>query len=129
MTVYDLLGADLPQQTRLVWMATGKTYLGPLRVINFLALAYMASYLIKPQARWLGWRPLKLVIRMGQNSLYVFCLGIFLSYLGHLVLVEFSARTATHFAVSLAGVGVMAAVAALMSWVRRTEAQKRRAGA
>jgi hypothetical protein len=31
--------------------------------------------------------------------------------------------------VSLAGVGVMAAVAALMSWVRRTEAQKRRAGA
>jgi hypothetical protein len=110
-------------------MATGKTYLGPLRVINFLALAYMASYLTKPQARWLGWRPLKLVIRMGQNSLYVFCLGIFLSYLGHLVLVEFSARTATHFAVSLAGVGVMAAVAALMSWVRRTEAQKRRAGA
>ncbi len=70
-----------------------------------------------------------MVTRMGQNSLYVFCLGIFLSYLGHLILVEFSSRTMTHLAVSLAGVGIMAAVAGTMSWIRRAEAQRRRVGA
>ncbi|MGQ0675559.1 MAG: OpgC family protein [Rhodospirillales bacterium] len=126
ITVYDLLGLDLPPQTRLIWLVNAKTNLGALRVVNFLALAYMAAYLVKPAAGWLGWAPCGLVIRMGQNSLYVFCLGIFLSYLGHLILVEFSSRTVTHVAVSLAGVGIMAAVAGAMSWFRQAEAQKRR---
>ncbi len=129
VTVYDLLGLDLPAQTRWMWTVNSKTTLGPLRVVNFLALAYIAAYLIKPQDGWLNWRPVRLVTRMGQNSLYIFCLGIFLSYLGHLILVEFSSRTVAHIAVSLTGVGVMAAVAWTMSWFRRAEAQKRRIGA
>lgn len=129
MTVHDLLGLDLPAQTRWIWTVYGKTGLGPLRVVNFLALAYIASSLVRPAARWLGSVPATAVVRMGQNSLYVFCLGIFLSYLGHLILVEFSSRTITHVAVSLTGVGIMAAVAGTMSWVRRAEAQKRRVGA
>ena len=129
MTVYDLLGLDLPAQTRWIWTLNAKTNLGVLRVANFLALAYIAAYLVKPQAGWLNWPPIGLVMRMGQNSLYVFCIGIFLSYLGHLILVEFSSRTMTHIAVSLAGVGIMAAVAGTMSWVRRAEAHRRRVGA
>lgn len=129
VSVYDLLGLDLPTQTRLIWTVNAKTTLGPLRVVNFLALAHIAAYLIKPQAAWLNWPPVGPVTRMGQNSLYIFCLGIFLSYLGHLILVEFSSRAVTHVAVSLAGVGVMAMVAGTMSWVRRAEAHKRRVGA
>lgn len=129
VNVYELLGADLPAQTRLIWLVNAKTSLGPLRVANFLALAYLAAWAVSPGAKWLAWRPSRLVLRMGQNSLYIFCLGIFLSYLGHLILVEFSSRTLTHIAVSLAGVGIMAAVAGTLSWVRRAEASKRRAAA
>jgi hypothetical protein len=126
MTVHDLLGLDLPPQTRWIWLVNSKTGLGVLRIVNFVALAYLAVCLAKPGARWLDWRPARQVILMGQNSLYIFCLGIFLSYLGHLILVEVSSRTMAHVAVSLAGVGIMAAVAATMSWVRQAEARKRR---
>jgi hypothetical protein len=129
VTTYELMGADLPAQARLIWLVNAKTSLGPLRVANFLALAYLAAWAIRPDAQWLVARPSWAVLRMGQNSLYVFCLGIFLSYLGHLILVEFSSRTLAHVAVSLAGVGIMAAVAGTMSWVRQAEARKRRATA
>jgi len=129
ITAYELLGADLPAQTRLIWLVNAKTSLGPLRVANFLALAHLAAWAIRPGAPWLAARASRAVLRMGQNSLYIFCLGIFLSYLGHLILVEFSSRTLTHIAVSLAGVGIMAAVAGTMSWVRQAEALKRRAAA
>ena len=52
----------------------------------------------------------------GRNSLYIFCLGILLSVLGHLVLNEFFGGLAMQFAVSVAGVVIMIAVAALMEW-------------
>ena len=74
---------------------------------------------------WLAAPLTRPVIRMGQNSLYIFCLGIFLSYLGHLYLVEFHSGTAAHLGVSAAGVAIMAAVAGTMDWVRRAEARRR----
>ena len=122
-------GIDLPRLARVIWWGNGKTSLGVYRLANFLALAYLAVWLIQPEAKWLRSAPAGVLVQMGQNSLYIFCLGIFLSYLGHLILVEFSSRAAMHVVVSLAGVGVMAAVAGAMSWVRQSEAQRREIGA
>ncbi|MCC7045119.1 MAG: OpgC domain-containing protein [Alphaproteobacteria bacterium] len=114
----------------LYWGPGGsKTALGLYRLVNFLALAYLAAHLVKPDAAWLRAAAAKPVIWMGENSLYIFCLGIFLSYLGHLVLVEYSSRSIVHIAVSAIGVGLMAGVAATMTWVRRAERPRRSVGA
>jgi hypothetical protein len=52
----------------------------------------------------------------GRNSLHIFCLGIMLSVLGHLVLNEYFGGIPMQFALSAAGVAIMIGVAALMEW-------------
>ena len=52
----------------------------------------------------------------GRNSLHIFCLGILLSVLGHLVLNEFFGGIPMQLAVSAAGIAIMIGVAALMEW-------------
>lgn len=121
---------DWPHLSRVLYWGTGgsKTALGVYRLVNFLALAYLAAYLVKPGAAWLRSSAARPVVWMGQNSLYIFCMGIFLSYLGHLILVEVSSSTFAHVGVSIAGIGLMALVAAAMTWVRRAERSRRSSG-
>jgi hypothetical protein len=52
------------------------------------------------------------VIGCGQNSLAMYCLGVLLSFLGYVTLVEFSSGLAMQIAVSIA---VMVAAATLMT--------------
>jgi hypothetical protein len=122
-------GLELPRLSRVIYWGPGgsKTALGVYRLVNFLALAYLAAHLIKPGAAWLASAATRPVVWMGQNSLYIFCMGIFLSYLGHLVLVEVSSRAIAHVGVSVAGVAAMAAVAGAMTWVRQAERRRQRA--
>jgi hypothetical protein len=105
------------------WMyPVDKTNMDILRLSHFLAMAYLVAHFVRPQARFLrsSWaRPL---IACGRQSLYVFCLGIFLSFAAHFVLVEFNARLPMQIAVSVAGLSSMTALAALMNWYRRREA-------
>ena len=61
---------------------------------------------------------LRPVIRCGQHSLEIFCLGVFLAFAGHFVLAEVSGGAWMHFLVSLAGVIIMSAAAWLFSWYK-----------
>ena len=84
--------------------------------MNVLAVALLGATLIRPQARFLASSAAWPIIICGRNSLYIFCLGILLSVVGHLVLNEFFGGLAMQFAVSVAGVVIMIAVAALLEW-------------
>jgi hypothetical protein len=64
------------------------------------------------------------LIVCGQQSLEVFCVGIFLSSLPHFVLVEISNEIWMQVLVSLAGVALMTAVAAYRSWSKKIEKAK-----
>jgi hypothetical protein len=99
-----------------LWLFLSKTDLGPLRFANVLAVALLVAWLIHPQARFLASRAARPFIICGRNSLYIFCLGILLSVLGHLVLNEFFGGIPMQFAVSAAGVAIMIGVAALLEW-------------
>ena len=65
----------------------------------------------------------KPAIICGQHSLEVFCLGVFLSFAGHFVFTEVSNRVLTHVIVSLSGIAIMVAAAALLAWYKRVERQ------
>ena len=64
------------------------------------------------------------MIVCGQQSLEVFCVGIFLSSLAYFVLVEVSNEIWMQVLVSLVGVALMTGVAAYRSWSKKVEKTK-----
>ena len=99
-----------------LWPFLSKMNLGLFRLTNVLAVALLVARLIPPQTRFFAGPAAWPFLVCGRNSLYIFCLGILLSVLGHLVLNEFFGGLAMQFAVSIAGVVIMIAVAALLEW-------------
>ncbi len=101
-----------------------KTDLSLLRFAHFLALALVVTHFV-PQD-WSALRSpfAKPLLLCGQHSLEVFCLGVFLSFGAHLVLVEVSGRLLAHILVSIAGIVIMVALAALMSWYQENEKRR-----
>jgi hypothetical protein len=100
----------------VLWPFLSKTDLGILRLVNVLSVALVVASLIGVHARFLTSSVAWPFVICGRNSLYIFCLGILLSVLGHLVLNEFLGGLAMQFAVSVAGVVIMIGVAALLEW-------------
>jgi hypothetical protein len=91
-----------------------KTDLDMFRFTHFLALALIITrYLHRDwpglKSNWL--RPL---ILCGQHSLPLFCLGVFLSFGAHWILVQWKSAFIEQFAVSLAGFAIMTAAAWLL---------------
>ncbi|HEX2114127.1 MAG TPA: OpgC domain-containing protein [Alphaproteobacteria bacterium] len=99
-----------------VWLFLDKTNLGPLRLLNFLALVVLTVRLVPQDSAFLRSALARPIVRCGQHSLYIFCLGILLSYLGHLVLVEISHAIPVELAVSAAGCAIMIVVAEFLHW-------------
>jgi hypothetical protein len=99
--------------------AIDKTDLTPPRLVNFLALAILAAYLVRRDSAFLRSRFARPVILCGQNSLYIFCLGILLAVLGHFVLAEVSDRLPVQLLVNLLGIAVMIAIAGLIAWYKK----------
>ncbi len=100
-----------------------KTGLDPLRLIHFLILTAIVVRFVSADARFLrsDWaRPL---IICGEHSLEIFCLGVFLSFTAHILMIEVSSRIPFQIAVSLGGIFVMIAVAGIMTWYKKLQSR------
>jgi hypothetical protein len=93
-----------------------KESLAPYRVVHFLALALLATYLIPADHPGLRLKPLQAVIKCGEEWLAVFCVGVFLSFAGHLILITSANLVVMQIVVSLAGFAAMTAVAYYVAW-------------
>ena len=100
-----------------------KTNLDVLRIVHFLSLAVITVWLVPRDWPVLKSRFFWPAIVCGQHSLETFCLGVFLAFAGHFVFTEVSNRLLTHVIVSVSGIVIMVAAAALVSWYRRVERQ------
>ena len=98
-----------------------KSNLSPLRLLHFLALAIVVVRLTSRQWRGLMKLWMRAMIRCGENSLAMYCFGVLLSFMGHVVLVEFSGTIAMQIAVSIAGIALMIAAATLMTWTSQLD--------
>jgi hypothetical protein len=105
-----------------LWLFLSKEDLGLLRFANVLAVAVLVARLIAPRAAFLAGRMAWPFVICGRHSLHIFCLGILLSVVGHLLLSEFFGGVAMQVAISTAGSGIMIAVAALMEWFSAAKA-------
>lgn len=111
----------LPDLLRGVFVPNDKENLAPHRVLHFLALAFLFSYMVPRD--WFGfrWQMLQPVITCGREWLAVFCAGVFLSFAGHLVLITGPDLLAMHVLVSFAGILIMTGVAYYVSWSKRQD--------
>ena len=95
--------------------------LAPHRVLHFLALAFLFSYMVPRDWSGFQWQTLQPVIKCGQEWLAVFCAGVFLSFAGHLVLITGPDSLAMHVLVSFAGISIMTGVAYYVSWSKQQD--------
>jgi hypothetical protein len=118
---FPRLGAFVPNFVSEAIYPIDKPNLDVLRILHFLSLAVITVWFV-PR----GWPVLRSpvfwpAIVCGQHSLETFCLGVFLAFAGHFMFTEVSNRLLMHVIVSVAGIVIMVAVAALVSWYRRIE--------
>jgi len=120
---FPRLGAYVPKFVGEAIYPIDKTNLDVLRILHFLSLAVITVWLVPQDWPALKSRVFWPAIVCGQHSLGVFCLGVFLSFAGHFVFTEVSNRVLTHVIVSISGIAIMVAAAALISWYRIIERQ------
>lgn len=112
----------IPEPVGSLFLPNDKTNLAPYRIVHFLALAVVVSRLIPKEAPFLSasWlRPLRLC---GERSLEVFCAGVFLAFVAHFAIELVSDALAFQIVVSIAGIGIMIAVAYFKTWTREFRA-------
>ena len=104
------------------WMyPIDKTNLDVLRFAHFLALAALTVRFIPRDWPLLQSRVLKPAILCGQHSLEIFCLGVFLAFAAHFVMVEFFGGTLMQIMISMVGILIMVGTAALIAWYKKVE--------
>jgi hypothetical protein len=105
-----------PPEWLAAWMAgVDKTGLHPARLLSVLVMTWLLAHLLPAGARFLTGRWASPFVLMGQQSLPVFCAGIFLSFLGRIAL-EVSAAPWSQAAVNAAGLAALVLVGAVSAW-------------
>ncbi len=110
-----LFGIEAPEWLYDFYAGVDKAGLHPARLANMLLLVWLAAHLVPMGAAWLNGRIAGLFALMGQQGLPVFCLGIFLSFLGR-VAIEISAAWWMQVVVNVAGLAALVAVGAVAAW-------------
>jgi hypothetical protein len=122
------LSAHLPELQRLFPRAlfeafnpNDKTNLAPYRFLHLALLIIVVARFIPIDAPGLQaaiWRPL---VTCGRQSLEVFCVGIYLSFIGYFILETVSDGVFAQLLVGVAGITIMTAVAYYRSWWKRND--------
>lgn len=118
---FPALGELLPLWLHDAFIPNDRTNLAPYRVLHFIVVALFATRLIRKEWRGLKWPVFRPLIICGEQSLTVFCVGVFLSFAGHFVLVTGSGSLAEQILVSLSGVAIMTLAATYVSWSKRQD--------
>jgi hypothetical protein len=108
-----------PDPTRLpeprLLFLNGKSFLTPIRLAQFLALAavFSAAYpLFAPFVPWLT----EFLSKLGRNSLYVFCVGSVLSLIGQVIRYVYTGSFAVDTIVVVLGIGLLWLTAWMAEW-------------
>jgi hypothetical protein len=91
------------------------------RVVHLLALALLFTYLVPRDWPALQSKWLQPVMKCGEEWLTSFCIGVFLSFAAHLVLITGPNAVIMQVMVSVVGLAVMTAIAYYISWSRQQD--------
>ncbi|MGA9954428.1 MAG: OpgC domain-containing protein [Bradyrhizobium sp.] len=118
---FPVFGDMLPTWLHDAFIRNDRVNLGFYRLLHFMVLALFATRLIAKNWRGLSWPILRPLIVCGEQSLSVFCAGVFLSLTGHFILVTGSDSLVAQILVSVSGIAIMTLVASYVSWSKRQD--------
>jgi hypothetical protein len=90
-------------------------------VLHFVIIAFFVTRFVPKDWRGLEWRVFQPLVKCGQQSLAVFCVGVFLSFVGHFELMMSSGSLMAQIFVSASGLGLMTFVAYYISWSKKQD--------
>jgi hypothetical protein len=102
-----------------------KENLALYRVVHLLALALLFTYWVPRDWSGLRSRVLQPLIKCGEEWLPVFCIGVFLSFAGHFILITSHNSLVLQVLVSFAGLAIMTLVAYYISWSHQQDADRK----
>ena len=118
---FESFGALFPKWLYDAFNPNDKTFLAPYRVIHFVVIAFLITRFVPKDWSLLESKWLEPVIKCGQQSLQVFCVGIFLSFVAHFVLMLSWGTVWAQLGVSIVGVAILTAVAYYGSWSKKQD--------
>ena len=111
------LEALIPQALAHLLYPLDKSNLAPLRLLHFLAIAVLATWLVPRNWRALKTPVMRGAIRCGQNSLPIYCLGVLLAFVSQMALLDISNGLAMQIALSVGGIMAMIVSATLLNLI------------
>jgi hypothetical protein len=124
---FSALRAVFPDWLYNAFNPNDKTNLAPYRFLHFAIIALMVGRFLPRDWPGLEWRIFRPAILCGQQSLEVFCTGVFLAFAAHFVLVEISGAIWMQILVSVLGITALSMLAWYRSWSKRIDKPMARA--
>ena len=118
---FPSFGAMFPQWLFDAFNPNDKTNLAPYRFLHFVVIVMLVIRFVPKDWPGLEWRIFDPVVVCGQQSLAVFCVGVFLSFVGHFELMMSSGSVFAQVFVSATGITLMTLVAYYISWSKKQD--------
>ncbi|WP_448032174.1 OpgC domain-containing protein [Bradyrhizobium liaoningense] len=118
---FPTLGGMFPEWLFSAFNPNDKTNLAPYRFLHFVVIVILVIRFVPKEWPGLEWRVFDPLIVCGQQSLAVFCVGVFLSFVGHFELSMSSGSLLAQIFVSVAGIAIMTTVAYYISWSKKQD--------
>ena len=87
-------GAMFPAWLFDAFNPNDKENLAPYRVLHFIVVVFFVTRFVPKDWRGLNWPIFDPLVKCGEQSLAVFCAGVFLSFIGHFMLTTSSGSAA-----------------------------------
>lgn len=118
---FPAFGNMFPLWLHDTFIPNDKTNMAPYRFLHFVVIVIMVIRFVPKDWPGLEWKVFDPVVKCGQQSLAVFCVGVFLSFVGHFVLMLSSGSITSQVVVSVIGIGLMTLVAYYISWSKKQD--------
>jgi hypothetical protein len=118
---FPAFGEMFPHWLYSTFNPNDKTNLAPYRFLHFVVIVILVIRFVPKDWPGLEWKIFDPLVVCGQQSLAVFCVGVFLSFVGHFELSLSSGSLFAQIFVSVTGIAIMTIVAYYISWSKRQD--------
>ena len=118
---FPAFGELFPHWLYSTFNPNDKTNLAPYRFLHFVVIVILVIRFVPKDWPGLEWKIFDPLVVCGQQSLAVFCVGVFLSFVGHFELSMSSGSLFAQIFVSVTGIAIMTIVAYYISWSKRQD--------
>ena len=118
---FEAFGDLFPKWLYDAFNPNDKTFLAPYRVLHFVVIAFFVTRFVRKDWPGLEWKIFDPLIKCGQQSLQVFCVGVFLSFVAHFILLLSWGTIWAQLGVSIGGIAILTGVAYYGNWSKKQD--------